>query len=175
MKEVVNSNYAFIDGQNLYLGSKDAGIDLSYKKFRVYLKEKYNISCCYLFIGYIAENRAIYDFLQDSGYLLKFKPVLLAKDGQRQKGDIDADLAFNVMRYYKEYGGALLVTSDGDFDTLVNYLRKKNKLVAVISPNKEKCSVLLEKAAQDKMFYLQDIGSKILKNARDGGEDDEIK
>lgn len=170
MKETKKSNYAFIDGQNLYLGSKDARINLNYKKFRVYLKEKYNVERCYLFIGYIAENRAIYDSLQDSGYLLKFKPVLPAKDGQKQKGDIDADLAFNVMRYYKEYESAVLITSDGDFDTLTNYLRKKNKLAAVISPNKERCSALLEKAAQDKMFYLQDVGDKILKNAGDEGE-----
>jgi len=175
MEKIIKSNYAFIDGQNLYLGSKDAGINLSYKKFRVYLKEKYNVERCYLFIGYIAENRSIYDSLQDSGYLLKFKPVLPAKDGQKQKGDIDADLAFNVMRYYKEYESAVLVTSDGDFDTLASYLRKKNKLIAVISPNKEKCSALLEKAAQDKMFYLQDIGNKILKNLADEEEDNEIK
>lgn len=125
-----------------------------------------------MFIGYIAENRALYDSLQDYGYLLKFKPVLPAKEGQKQKGDIDADLAFNVMRYYKEYNQAVLVTSDGDFDTLTSYLRKKAKLAAVISPNKEKCSALLTKAAQDKMLYLQDIGNKILKSAEEEENND---
>ena len=48
-------------------------------------------------------------------------------------------------------------------------LRKKKKLKAVISPNRDKCSSLLEKSAQDKMFYLQDIGEKIFYT----GEDEE--
>ena len=157
-------NYAFVDGQNLYLGSKGAGFDLSYKKFRVYLKEKYRVERAYLFIGYIPENREIYDALQDSGFVLKFKPVLTAKAGQKQKGDVDADLAFNTMRYYREYEEAVLVTSDGDFDTLVGYLRKKGKLAAVISPNREKCSALLKRAAADKMQYIEDIGDKVKKH-----------
>jgi uncharacterized LabA/DUF88 family protein len=160
-KETRKTNYAFIDAQNLHLGSRDAGISLDYKRFHIFLKEKYNIERAYLFIGYLPKNRELYDKLQDNGYLLKFKPVLPAKNGQKQKGDIDADLAFNVMRYYKEYDLAVIVTSDGDFDTVVNYLRKKKKLRAVISPNKEKCSRLLEKVAQDKMFYLEDFGEKI--------------
>ena len=98
IQENGKANYAFIDAQNLHLGSKDAGISLSYKKFRIYLKDKYNIEKAYLFIGYLPENRDIYDSLQDKGFLLKFKPVLPAKEGQRQKGDVDADLAFNLMR-----------------------------------------------------------------------------
>src|SRR3989344_7938310 len=154
-------NYAFIDGQNLYLGTKDCGITLDYAKFRVYLKEKYNVERAYVFIGYLPENRELYDSLQDQGYILKFKPVLPAKNGQKQKGDVDADMAFNIMKYYKEYAGAVLITSDGDFDTTTSYLRKKKKLGAVISPNKDKCSSLLEKSAKDKMFYVQDIGEKI--------------
>jgi uncharacterized LabA/DUF88 family protein len=161
-RKTKRTNYAFIDAQNLHLGSRDAGISLDYKRFRIFLKEKYNIERAYLFIGYLPQNRELYDKLQDNEYLLKFKPVLPAKDGQKQKGDIDADLAFNVMRYYKEYDSAVIVTSDGDFDTVVSYLRKKKKLRAVISPNKEKCSCLLEKAAQDRMFYLGDFGEKII-------------
>ena len=157
-------NYAFIDGQNLYLGSKDAGFDLSYKKFRTYLKEKYKVEKAYLFIGYIPENREMYDNLRDNGFILKFKPVLTVKVGQKQKGDVDADLAFSAMRYYQEYKEAVLVTSDGDFDTLTSYLRKKKKLAAVISPNKEKCSALLKKAAADKMQYIEDIGDKVKKH-----------
>lgn len=155
------SNYCFIDGQNLHLGSRDAGIDLSYPKFRIYLKEKYNVEKAYLFIGYMPGNRELYDFLQEAGFLLKFKPVLPARTGQRQKGDVDADMAFNVMKYYKEYNEAILVTSDGDFDTLVAYLRRKKKLSAIISPNRDKCSVLIQKSAGDKMQYLQDIGDKV--------------
>lgn len=161
MTEQKKPNYAFIDGQNLYLGSKEAGIDLNYRKLRVYLKEKYNVERAYLFIGHLPTNRYLYDCLQDEGYLLKFKPVLPAKDNQKQKGDVDADMAFNTMRYIREYDKAILITSDGDFDTLTKYLRKKGRLGAAISPNRAKCSSLLQKAAADKMFFLEDVGEKI--------------
>ncbi|MBI2100005.1 MAG: NYN domain-containing protein [Candidatus Vogelbacteria bacterium] len=166
MLENAKPNYAFIDAQNLHLGSRDSNFNLSYKRFRVYLKEKYNVKRAYLFIGYLPENRDLYDSRQEEGYILKFKPVLVAKDSRRQKGDVDADLAFNVMRYYNEYGKVILITSDGDFDTLVKYLNKKGKLAAVISPNKAKCSALLKKAAQGKMYYLEDFGPKIMKEHR---------
>ena len=156
-------NYAFIDAQNLYLGAKDAGIDLDYRKLRIYLKEKYKVEKAYLFIGYLPENQDLYASLQENGFLLKFKPVLPARNGVKQKGDVDADLAFSIMRYYKEYDQAVLITSDGDFDTVTKYLRQKEKLAAVISPNRDKCSALLQKAAQDKMQYLKDIKGKIKK------------
>jgi uncharacterized LabA/DUF88 family protein len=159
-----NGNYAFIDGQNLYLGAKAAGINLDYRKFRVYLQEKYAVERAYLFIGYLPENRELYDLLQEQGYLLKFKPVLPAKVGQKQKGDVDADLAFNAMRYYTEYEKAVIVTSDGDFDTMIKYLRLENKLISVISPTRKKCSSLLQKAAAEKMLYLEDVGGKIIKD-----------
>ena len=155
-------NYAFIDGQNLYLGAKDAGLNLNYKKFRVYLKEKYGVDRAYLFIGYLSENRELYDSLQESGFLLKFKPVLPARGSNKQKGDVDADLAFSLMRYYREYDKAILVTSDGDFDTVTKYLKKKEKLEAVISPSKKKSSILLQRAAGEAMQYLEDVGDKIL-------------
>lgn len=158
---MIKNNYAFIDGQNLYLGTKESNIPLDYKKFRIYLKEKYKVEKAYLFIGYLSENKELYNFLKKQGYILKFKPVLLARNGQSQKGDIDADMAFNVMKYYAEYDRAVLITSDGDFDTLTSYLRKKNKLEAVLSPNKEKCSSLLKNAAKDKMFFIKDIGIKV--------------
>jgi len=162
-KQKEKPNYAFIDGQNLYLGTKESGFDLEYGKFRIYLREKYKIERAYIFIGYIEKNKDLYDSLQDQGYILKFKPVLPAKKGLKQKGDVDADMAFNIMKYYKEYYGAVLITSDGDFDTIVAYLRKKKKLTAVISPSKEKCSSLLQKAAQEKIFYIENIGQKIEK------------
>jgi uncharacterized LabA/DUF88 family protein len=158
---LIKNNYAFIDGQNLYLGTRESNIPLDYKKFRIYLKEKYKVEKAYLFIGYLSENKELYNFLKKQGYILKFKPVLLARNGQSQKGDIDADMAFNVMKYYAEYDRAVLITSDGDFDTLTSYLRKKNKLEAVLSPNKEKCSSLLKNAAKDKMFFIKDIGIKV--------------
>lgn len=44
-------NYAFIDSQNLNLGVQDLGWQLDFKRFRVYLKEKFHVRRAYLFLG----------------------------------------------------------------------------------------------------------------------------
>ncbi len=59
-----NINYAFIDSQNLNLGVKSQGWILDFRKFRVYLKDQFNISKAFLFLGYIAGNERLYSKLQ---------------------------------------------------------------------------------------------------------------
>lgn len=68
------------------------------------------------------------------------------------------------MRYYSEYGNVILVTSDGDFDTTVKYLRKKKKLGLVLSPNEDKCSALLKIEAQDKIDFVNNLRTKVEKD-----------
>lgn len=160
--ETKESNYAFIDSQNLNMGVKSLGWLLDFKKFRIYLREKYNISVAYLFIGYIPENSDMYASLQKAGFILKFKPVLPNKDGSH-KGNIDADLVLQTMidYYEKHFDKAVIVTSDGDFYSLVNYLYENNKLKMVISPYYKSCSSLLKKTAKDKLVFLNNLIKKL--------------
>lgn len=90
------NNYVYIDSQNLNLGVQNLGWKLDYKKFRRYLAEKYKITTAYLFIGYIPQNQDLYGSLQKSEYILKFKPVLLNKDG-RHKRNVDADMVLQIV------------------------------------------------------------------------------
>jgi len=162
MKKQEN-NFAYIDSQNLYLGTqRDLGWDLDYRKFRVYLRDKYKVNKAYLFIGYLADNKVMYQRLQEYGYILIFKPVLVNKDGS-VKGNVDADLVLQVMRDYKneEFNKAVIVTSDGDFYCLVDYLYKKNKLAKVISPYIKTCSVLLKRKAKDKIVFMDNLKKKL--------------
>lgn len=53
-------NYAFIDSQNLNLGVRDQGWQLDFRRFRVYLKDKYNVVKAYLFLGYLEEHEKLY-------------------------------------------------------------------------------------------------------------------
>ena len=55
-------NYAFIDGQNLNLGTQFMHWRLDFKKFRVYLKEKFSVNIAYYFIGYVDGNSDLYRF-----------------------------------------------------------------------------------------------------------------
>lgn len=126
------------------------------------MKEKYKVEKAYLFMGYIAQNQRLYAELQDQGYLLKFKPVLNDNRGTKS-GNVDADLVLNVMKYYPEYKSATVVTSDGDFDTTVRYLRKKKKLAVVLSAHEDTCSALLKVAARDKMDFINNFRQKVEK------------
>lgn len=157
------NNFAFIDSQNVYKGTKtDLGWEIDWKKFNKYLQHKYRITRAYLFIGFIPEHNDIYDELQEAGFILKFKPVLPnGKDGV--KGNVDADLVLQAMMDYDSYDNAVLATSDGDFYSLTRYLYDNNKLKAVLSPHRKTCSSLLRKSSKDKMVYMDSLKNKIAK------------
>jgi len=159
MRKEIN-NYAFIDSQNLNLGIKKLDWKLDYKKFRIYLKDKYHVSKAYLFLGYIPENQNMYRKLQEYGYILIFKPVLANGEGE-VKGNVDADLVLQAMVDYKEYDKAVIITSDGDFYCLVRYLYKNGKLEKVLSPYVKTCSVLLRKTAKDKLVFIDNLKRKL--------------
>ncbi|MBN1778881.1 MAG: NYN domain-containing protein [Candidatus Buchananbacteria bacterium] len=156
------NNHAYIDSQNLNLGIQSMGWKLDFFRFRRYLKEKYSVNTAYLFVGYIAENKEMYSSLQKSGFVLIFKPVLPDKDG-KPKGNVDADLVLQAMIDYNnnEFDQAIIVTSDGDFYSLVKYLYTNEKLKVVMSPYLDTCSVLLQKTAREKIVFMDNLRKKL--------------
>lgn len=154
------NNYAFIDSQNLNLGIKKLDWKLDFRKFRVYLREKYQVSQAFLFLGFIPENSYLYNFLADSGYILVFKPVLF-DDNNKPKGNVDADLVLKSMIEFDNYSQAVIISSDGDFYCLVEYFYSKNKLAKVISPDFQNCSRLLKKSAKDKIVFVNNLRHKL--------------
>ena len=153
-------NYAFIDSQNLNLGIQALGWNLDFKRFRIYLKEKYRVERAYVFIGYMPEHQDLYNSLQGYGYVLIFKPILRGEVG-KVKGNVDAELVLQAMIDYKNYDKSIIITSDGDFHCLVRYLNNKNKLKMVLSPSRGKCSVLLMRAAKEKIYFLDNLRKKL--------------
>lgn len=154
-------NYAFIDSQNVNLGIRDIGWKLDWKKFRIYLKEKYGVETAYMFIGYMEENQDLYMSLQKNGYILIFKEILKNKDGF-VKGNCDAELVLQAMIDYEKYEKAIIDSGDGDFACLVRHLRKQHKLEKVLVPNKAKYSALLKKAAANELLdCMNDLKAKL--------------
>jgi len=157
------NNYAFIDGQNVYKGTRqDLGWEIDWFRFRKYLSHKYDVSRAYIFIGFLPEHNDIYDELQKAGFILKFKPVLPNGKGG-VKGNVDADLVLQAMVDIAEYDRVVIVSSDGDFYSLARYMYDKEKLLAVLSPHRKTCSSLLRKSAKDKMVYMDKLSNKIAK------------
>ncbi len=154
------NNYTFVDSQNLNLGIQKLGWKLGYKKFRLYLKEKYNVQKAYIFIGFVALNQKLYDHLQEAGFFLKFKPTIPDADG-KLKGNVDADLVLQAMLEWGDYDKAVIVTSDGDFYSLVEHLYKHKKLETVLSPDKKNCSSLLKQSAKEKIRFMDNLRQKL--------------
>ncbi len=140
------ANFAFIDSQNLNLGVQRAGWKMDWKKFRLFLKEKYNVEQAYMFIGYLPENEDLYTQMHDAGYLVALKPTLEMfaspeadkKDDKEKpptKGNVDAELVMYVMKELPNYGKAIIVSGDGDFYSLIEYLAERQKLMHIMVPN----------------------------------------
>lgn len=154
------NNCAFIDSQNLNLGIQKLGWKLDYRKFRIYLKEKYGVEKAYMFIGFVALNQGLYDNLQEAGFVLKFKPTIPDENG-KMKGNVDADLVLGTVLEMNKYDKAVIVTSDGDFYSLVHHLYETNKLQVVLSPDVKNCSGLLKQTAKERMQYMNELQNKL--------------
>jgi len=144
MEKAKENNFAFIDSQNLNLSIRASGWKLDFNRFRKYLADKYQVKQAYLFIGYVSGNETLYQSLQKQGYILIFKPTLYLPDG-KVKGNVDAELVLHTMIEYQNYNQAVIISNDGDFYCLVEYLIKQNKLKTLLIPNKFQFSSLLRK------------------------------
>lgn len=153
------SNYAFIDSTNLHLSLKREGWKLDVGRFRIFLRHKYNVQKAYMFIGYMFGNETLYTALQEAGYLVIFKPTIYDGNGV-VKGNCDAELVLHCMIEYNNFDKALLVSGDGDFHCLIEYLEKNGKLLKVGIPSRSRYSALLRKF-RSYFFFVSDLRHKL--------------
>lgn len=152
-------NAAFIDGNNLYRAKEDLGWKVDTKKLRQHLEELYGVYKAYYCMGFMESNQGLYNRLESEGYEMVYKEISIVNG--EVKGNIDPELVLKAMTQYRVYKEAIIVTSDGDFACLVEYLIKKNKLRSVIASKREKCSHLLEKASGTFICYLDDLKDRL--------------
>ncbi len=153
--------YAFIDSQNVNLSIEDLGWKLDFKRFRVYLAEKYSVTKAFLFIGYVEGNTALYKSLQDAGFICIFKPTLKYKNG-KTKGNCDGELILHTMIEYPNYEQAIIAAGDGDYYCILKYLIEQNKLAVALIPNRYKYSALLKfKIFRPYLRFLNELEQKL--------------
>lgn len=144
---------AFIDSQNLNLGTQRMGWNMDWRKFRKYLKDQYKVTKAYMFIGYMSENESLYEYMHSLGYLVVLKPTLdigsaQDKNDQKEKvpikGNVDTEIVLMAMKEINNYSKAVIVSADGDFYSLIEYLDSKNKVSAILTPNWQYSKLLKE-------------------------------
>lgn len=159
-QQVAKASYAFIDSQNLNLGVQKYGWKLDWKKFREVLRTRFNVEKAFMFIGYMPENEDLYRQMQEAGYLVVLRPTLdmyieesqeprvksqekgAKEDKPATKGNVDTDLVLYAMKEINNFHKAVIVSGDGDFYSLVEYLSQKGKLLHVLAPNMRWSSLL---------------------------------
>lgn len=147
--------YAFIDNQNLNMGVQKFGWKMDWRKFRKLLQDEFGVQKAFMFIGYMPENEDLYTQMHEAGYLVVLKPTLEMyakpeaekKPGDEKneakpehvrpptKGNTDAELVMYVMKELPNYDKAIIVSGDGDFYSIVEYLEQQGKLLHLMAPN----------------------------------------
>lgn len=152
------SNLAFIDGQNLNFGTRVNNWKVDLVRFRIYLKEKYKVSEAYYHLGYVSEEQQdLYYGIQKAGFILVFKEHSSTLKGKK-KGNVDTDVVFLIMKELierpDEFEKIVLVSGDGDYKKVVDYLIKKDKFLKLLFPNTKARSSLYNKIGGEKFDYL---------------------
>ncbi len=164
-KNKKENNIAFIDGQNLHLGTTAEKWQIDFEKFRIYLNDKFKIKKAYYFLWFLDEDeQELYTWLQESGFILVFREHN-SKMKWRKKWNVDVDICFEMMKRLIEkdnFDKIVLVSGDWDYIKPVKYLISKWKFKKILFPNKNYSS--LYRQLQDRYsitLSVADIKNKI--------------
>ena len=164
-------NIAFVDGQNLYMGTtlnKENPWKIDLAKFRIYLRKKYKVGTAYYYLGCAQDkHKDLYKHIQESDFILQFRKHNTAMISKK-KGNVDVDITFDIMKkmYKREkFDKIILVSGDGDYKMLVDFLIEENKFEKILFPNKKFASSLYKNITAKYYAYLDDIRNKIGANS----------
>lgn len=139
--------YVFIDASNLWEAQKSKKKLINYEKLADWLRKQYNPSAFQVFFYtafpkegtrvYPLDSRhKFYTYLKKGlGFIVRKKELKRIHQGNTivEKGNLDVEIAIDVMHYIKEFNTAIFFSGDSDFLELVSYLRRRGKSVYIYS------------------------------------------
>ncbi|MFA6485742.1 MAG: NYN domain-containing protein [Candidatus Magasanikbacteria bacterium] len=141
-KFVKGKTAVFIDSANIYFSQKTMGWRVDFKKLLEYFKRETNLYRIGFYGAINPDNpkeRKFHDFLEIIGYVVRHKEIKFIKDekdgerGGHHKGNVDVDIAIDAVHFRDSYDTFILLSGDGDFESLIKYLKSFNKRCIVIS------------------------------------------
>ena len=131
----------FIDGANLHASARALGFDIDYKQLLKIFRSEANLIRVMYYTALLEDQeyspiRPLVDWLDYNGYTLVTKPAKEFTDsaGRRKiKGNMDIELAVDVIEIGEHLDHIVLFSGDGDFRRLVEYMQRRGKKVTVIS------------------------------------------
>src|SRR5919198_6344326 len=167
----------FIDGANLYATAKALGFDIDYKRLLALFRQKGQLVRA-LYYTALAEDqeyssiRPLIDWLDYNGYTMVTKPTKEFTDamGRRKiKGNMDIELAIDVLEMAEHLDHVVLFSGDGDFRRLVEAVQRKGLRVSVISTIKSAPPMVADELRRqaDEFIELAELAPRIARGAAD--------
>jgi uncharacterized LabA/DUF88 family protein len=163
----------FIDGANLYAAARALGFDIDYKRLLELFAEKGRLIRAFYYTALIEDQeyspiRPLVDWLDYNGYTMVTKPTKEYTDatGRRKlKGNMDIELAIDVMEMAQYLDHIVLFSGDGDFRRLVEAVQRKGVRVTVVSTTRSTPPMVADELRRqaDNFVELQDLASSIMR------------
>ena len=161
----------FIDGANLHAAAKALDFDIDYKSLLKIFKNKGRLVRAYYYTALLEDDdnspvRSLVNWLEYNGYTLVTKPAkeFLDTDGRRKiKGNMDIELAVDLMEMTEHLDHIILFSGDGDFRRLVEAAQYKGTNVTVVSTIKSQPPMIADELRRQSDYFidLQDIQAEI--------------
>lgn len=161
----------FIDGANLYATSRALGFDIDYRKLLASFQKRGYLLRAYYYTALVEDQeyssiRPLIDWLDYNGYKVVTKPAKEFTDstGRRKiKGNMDIELAIDVMEMAAHLDHVVLFSGDGDFRRLVEAVQRKGLRVTVVSTIRSAPPMIADELRRqaDTFIELEDLADRI--------------
>ncbi len=161
----------FIDGSNLYAAARALNFDIDYKRLLETFREKGQLIRAFYYTALVEDQeyspiRPLVDWLDYNGYTLVTKPTKEFTDAQGRrkiKGNMDIELAIDVMEIADCVDHIILFSGDGDFRRLAEAVQRRGKRFSVVSTVKSQPPMLADELRRqaDVFIELQELASEI--------------
>ncbi len=161
----------FIDGSNLYAAARALAFDIDYKRLLELFSAKGHLVRAFYYTALLEEQeyspiRPLVDWLDYNGYTMVTKPTKEFTDsaGRRKiKGNMDIELAVDVMEMAQYLDHIIIFSGDGDFRRLVEAVQRKGVRVSVVSTVRSQPPMVADELRRqvDDFIELQDLQDEI--------------
>jgi uncharacterized LabA/DUF88 family protein len=163
----------FIDGANLYAAARGLGFDIDYKRLLDLFASKGRLIRAFYYTALIEDQeysplRPLVDWLDYNGYTMVTKPTKEYTDamGRRKiKGNMDIELAIDMLDMAQYLDHAVLFSGDGDFRRLVEAVQRRGVRVSVVSTLRSQPPMVADdlRRQADTFIELQDLAPQIMR------------
>ena len=163
----------FIDGANLYAAARGLGFDIDYKRLLDLFASKGRLMRAFYYTALIEDQeysplRPLVDWLDYNGYTMVTKPTKEYTDamGRRKiKGNMDIELAIDMLDMAQYLDHAVLFSGDGDFRRLVEAVQRRGVRVSVVSTLRSQPPMVADdlRRQADTFIELQDLAPQIMR------------